>query len=232
MTLSLASAPALAPVTNGVPQSGPFALGGACAFAVHAPAPHAAFRAVLAREDAAIVREAVPAAQAVRAPCHCAQSVRGPASSVALRHPEAQAGVSSVDPSDEDPLDPLNRHRAALAPPDMVSFAPPVTQAGFGPTTAPRVAPEGAPRTLSSLEHLIPALVRRVAWSGDGRRATARLEIGAGELAGAILLVHADAGHIHVHLDVPPGVDARAWQRRIAGRLAARNIPTDAVEVT
>jgi hypothetical protein len=68
--------------------------------------------------------------------------------------------------------------------------------------------------------------VHRVAWSGDGRRRTARLEIGAGELSGATLLVHADGGHVRVHLD------ARAWQGRIAARLAARNIPADAVEVT
>jgi hypothetical protein len=58
-----------------------------------------------------------------------------------------------------------------------------------------------------------------------------RLELGAGELAGGTLLVHADAGRVRVHLEVPTGVDAAGWQRRIRERLEARDIPTDEVEV-
>jgi hypothetical protein len=84
----------------------------------------------------------------------------------------------------------------------------------------------------ASLEHLLPALVRRVAWSGDGRRGTARLEIGAGDLAGAILRIDADEGRVRVHLDVPPGVDARSWHQRIERSLRDRNVPTDALEVS
>jgi hypothetical protein len=136
--------------------------------------------------------------------------------------------------TDDDPLDPLLRHRASLAPPDArsqtPSFASPVlASAGFG--AAAPVTPEAAPRALASLEHLVPALVRRVAWSGDARRGTARLEIGAGELAGSTLLVHADEGRVQVHLSVPPGVDAASWQRRITERLASRNISAQSVEV-
>jgi hypothetical protein len=82
-----------------------------------------------------------------------------------------------------------------------------------------------------SLEELLPALVRRVAWSGDGRRGTVRLELGAGELAGATLLVHADSGRVRVRLDVPPGVDAARWEHRIRQRLEANRIPADTVEV-
>jgi hypothetical protein len=74
--------------------------------------------------------------------------------------------------------------------------------------------------------------VRRVAWSGDGKRGTARLEIGAGALEGATLLVHADGGRVRVQLDVPPGIDAGDWQRRIAARLSLRGISTESVEVT
>jgi hypothetical protein len=87
-------------------------------------------------------------------------------------------------------------------------------------------------RASASLEHLLPALVRRVAWSGDGRRGTARLEIGAGDLAGAVLQIDADEGRVRVRLDVPAGVDARAWQERIERSLRDRNVPTDALEVT
>jgi len=130
--------------------------------------------------------------------------------------------------SDDDALDPRKRHLASIAPPDACFqvLVPAFAQCG-GP-----VGSEVVIRAPPSLEHLIPALVRRLALSGDGRRGTARLEIGGGELAGATLLVHADGGRVRVHLDVPAGVDAQSWQRRISERLASRNIATDAVEVT
>jgi hypothetical protein len=91
---------------------------------------------------------------------------------------------------------------------------------------------EIAVRAAGSLEVLLPALVRRVAWSNDGKRGTARLEIGSGDLTGATLLVHADAGRVRVRLEVPPGVDARSWRERIVQRLASRDIPIDDVEVS
>jgi hypothetical protein len=104
--------------------------------------------------------------------------------------------------------------------------------AWLAPSTWPvSTAPEVAVRGSGSLEALLPALVRRVAWSSDGKRGTARLEIGSGELAGATLLVHADAGRVRVRLEVPPGVDARSWRERIVQRLAARDVPVDDVEV-
>jgi hypothetical protein len=83
----------------------------------------------------------------------------------------------------------------------------------------------------SSLETLLPALVRRVAWSGDGRHGTVRLELRSGELDGATLLVHADSGRVRVRLDVPPGVDAARWEHRIRQRLQEHRIAADAVEV-
>ncbi len=92
--------------------------------------------------------------------------------------------------------------------------------------------PDVAVRAAGSLEDLLPALVRRVAWSSDGKRGTARLEIGSGDLAGATLLVHADAGRVRVRLEVPPGVDAPFWRERIVHRLATRDIPIDDVEVS
>jgi hypothetical protein len=127
--------------------------------------------------------------------------------------------------AEDDPLDPVHRRRAALAPPGGTSAVTPATTA----------APGGAapsPRSLASLETLLPAMVRRVAWSGDGRRGALRLEVGAGELSGATLLVQADAGHVRVHLDVPAGVDARQWAERIRERLASHDIPADQIEVT
>jgi hypothetical protein len=75
------------------------------------------------------------------------------------------------------------------------------------------------------------SMVRRAVWSGDGRRGTAHLEIGAGALAGATLVVHADEGRVRVRLDVPPGVDGATWEERIRLRLAARSIQAEEVEV-
>jgi hypothetical protein len=144
------------------------------------------------------------------------------------RHPAAGLPV----PGDDDPLDPIHRRRAALAPPDIPA-ASSFVGAPF-PSLTQTATPEAMPtaRTAASLEDLIPAIVRRIAWSGDRHRGTLRLEIGAGELAGATLLVHADAGRVRVHMEVPPGVDADGWQRRIQDRLVSRGVATDAVEVT
>jgi hypothetical protein len=121
---------------------------------------------------------------------------------------------------DADPLDPSTRHAAQLAPPVQAGPAPP------GSATTAQVAA----RVQSSVEDLLPALVRRVAWSSDGRRGTVRLELGAGDLAGATLMVHVDEGRVRVHLSAPPGVALGGWRERIADRLAARGLAVDGVE--
>jgi hypothetical protein len=82
------------------------------------------------------------------------------------------------------------------------------------------------------MEELVPALVKRIAWVGDARRGTVRLEVGAGALAGATLVVHAELGRVRVELAVPPGIDGEAWRAKLAGRLAARGLDLDAVDVT
>lgn len=82
----------------------------------------------------------------------------------------------------------------------------------------------------TSIDELLPALVRRVAWSREGRRGTVRLELGAGALAGAELLVESEEGRVRVHLRAPAGVDLEAWRRRIARRLAARGLQVDEVQ--
>jgi hypothetical protein len=93
------------------------------------------------------------------------------------------------------------------------------------PATAP--PPE---RTASALADLWPALVRRVAWEGDGQRASIHLELGAGALAGATLLLRCEGGRIHVSLSDPAGADLDAWRARIGARLLAAGIAVDAVE--
>jgi hypothetical protein len=133
--------------------------------------------------------------------------------------------VDAMRPSlvhDADLLDPATRHAAQLAPPVMDA------RGSSAPSTPD--APVQA-RVCASLEEMLPALVRRVAWSGDGRRGSIRLELGAGALAGGTLLVHADEGRVKVELDAPAGVDARAWRERITARLEERRIGVDEVVV-
>jgi hypothetical protein len=100
-------------------------------------------------------------------------------------------------------------------------MAPPNVEATAPAKTAAR----------ASLEEVLPAIVRKIAWSGDGKKGAVRLEFGAGALAGATLLVESDEGRVRVRLSAPAGVDAQAWKRRIGERLAARRIAVDGVEV-
>lgn len=86
-------------------------------------------------------------------------------------------------------------------------------------------APVAAPLDVSrraSLEDLLPVLVRRVAWSSSGGGGCARLELGAGSLAGAVIVVRADAAGVRVKLMGPPGMDLGPWRERIAARLVSR----------
>jgi hypothetical protein len=138
------------------------------------------------------------------------------------RHPGDPARRERDHERRDDPADPHVRHAAQLGPP------PGLVQGEIvGLATIP--APAGVPAR-ASLEDLLPALVRRVAWSGDGRRGTVRLELGSGALAGAELVVHADDGRVRVQLRAPAGVDLGALRERIAVRLAARGVALDEVE--
>jgi len=121
-----------------------------------------------------------------------------------------------------DPLDPATRHSVQIAP--LLGLCE-------GPATP---APPDAPVQVTaraSLEEVLPALVRRIAWSGDGKRGTLRLEFGQGALAGGTLLVHADDGRVRVELQAPPGADPSAWKSRIASRLTKRGVKLDELVV-
>ena len=79
----------------------------------------------------------------------------------------------------------------------------------------------------ASLESVLPELVRKIAWSGDGNRGSMRLEFGAGTLEGGSLVVHAEGGRVRVALDAPAGTDLEAWRVRREQRLAARGVTVD-----
>jgi len=97
------------------------------------------------------------------------------------------------------------------------------TQAG---ASAAASAPVDA-QARASLEAILPDLVRKVAWSGDGKRGSMRMELGAGALAGATVVVHADDGRVKVQLDTPAGTDLDAWRSRLGQRLAMRGVEVD-----
>lgn len=107
--------------------------------------------------------------------------------------------------------------------------------AGFGLVAHPAPADAGAShataRARTSIEDLLPSLVRRIAWSGDGKRGTVRMELGAGVLEGSTVLIQADAGRVRVELSTPPGTDASAWRERILARLRERGVDVESVEV-
>jgi len=72
------------------------------------------------------------------------------------------------------------------------------------------------------LQNLLTGLARRVAWGGDRRKGSARIELSEGALAGATLVVHTERQTVSVELELPAGMAAQGWQERIAQRLEGR----------
>lgn len=187
-----------------------------------AASPLVAFRSLMLGE--AKPRVASEPGRALAAPTP--QCGRRPAPREACEPPAVDPGA--LEPRDEREapargedlrLDPSARHSAQLAPP-MQPLEP----------LAAEVAKVEVARR-GSLEELLPALVRRIAWGGDTRRGSVRIELGAGELAGGTVVVHADDGRVRVELTVPRGVDAGVWHDRIERRLAARGLDVASVDV-
>jgi hypothetical protein len=119
-----------------------------------------------------------------------------------------------------DVLQAAAAHVAELGPLPLPASLPPAEPAKGAP---------GTPAS-ASLEDLWPTLVRKVAWFGDARRATVRMELGAGALAGATVLVHSENGHVRVELRAPPHVNVDDWRARIAGRLACRGLNVEGID--
>lgn len=93
---------------------------------------------------------------------------------------------------------------------------------GVGSPTSGQV-PSAALPLREDLQNLIAGLARRVAWGGDRRKASARIELSEGALAGATLVVHAEHRSVTVELELPVGVAlAGDWQERIRERLEGR----------
>lgn len=224
------AAPAVASVAGtGVPAG--------AALPSRMPAPRVAFRSVLLGKDTSAPDASTETAMhstplLVRAPFVEDATTR---SLLHARHPDSATATLPQQGQrlDEDrPLPPLRRHRAPVDPTESLACPVPLARCESVAVSTAAGSAAVCARAASTLEDLIPTLVRRIAWSGDRQRGTVRIELGAGELAGAMLLVHAEDGRVRVHLDVPPGVDPRQWQRRICDRLATRGLVTDSVDVT
>lgn len=76
------------------------------------------------------------------------------------------------------------------------------------------------------MEELLPQLVRRIAWAGDGRRGSVQLELGAGRHEGTVVTVHADDGRVRVELD---GAHVDELRSRIKARLERRGLSVEGV---
>ena len=98
-------------------------------------------------------------------------------------------------------------------------------QPGITPAVELPLAGTGAPAALplhEDLQNLLTGLARRVAWGGDRRKGSARIELGEGALAGATLVVHAEEREVRVDIELPAGAGSGGWPARIAERLEAR----------
>jgi len=89
-------------------------------------------------------------------------------------------------------------------------------------STSPASTAPAALPLRDDLQNLLIGLARRTAWGGDRRKGSARIELSEGALAGATLVVHAEQRAVSVELELPQGLSASGWQRRIAERLEAR----------
>ncbi len=125
-------------------------------------------------------------------------------------------------------LDPSTRQAAQLAP---FGASPHPVQVEQALGTAWVAADGGGTVRLRahSLEELLPALVRRIAWAGDRHRATVRLELGAGAHAGTTLVVHAEAGRVRVEAFGAEGAELDGLRARLDARLRRHGLDVESV---
>jgi len=119
-----------------------------------------------------------------------------------------------------DALDPAVRHAAQLGPP---------MAAAIGEGAAREAVRTEPVLRARSLEELLPALVRRIAWAGDRHAGTVRLELGAGAYAGTTVTVHAEGGRVRVELAGPGDADVERLRARLDARLRNHGLDVESV---
>lgn len=128
------------------------------------------------------------------------------------------AGRRGRSTDESEWLDPSARQLAQLAPPGTLGNPVDVTS-----------TQSGEPVRARSLEELLPALVRRIAWAGDRHRGTVRLELGAGAYAGTTVLVHADGGRVRVEIGGSEGPELDRLRARLDARLRGHGLDVESV---
>ena len=114
------------------------------------------------------------------------------------------------DPRSElDAGDPTWAHRTAL-------MAPPPTHVQAAAQHVESVARH------ASLEELAPQLLRKMAWSGDGKRGAARLELGTGSLSGAVVTLEADGREVALSVEGLTASEESSLRSRLSEGLSAR----------
>lgn len=132
--------------------------------------------------------------------------------------PTAGHRARKPERSEIDWLDPSARHAALLAPP------------GLTPGSIEAVnAHASEPLRARSLEELLPALVKRIAWAGDRNKGTVRLELGAGAYAGTTVTVHAEGGRVRVELGGNEGPELDRLRARLDTRLRGHGLDVESV---
>lgn len=130
---------------------------------------------------------------------------------------------STPSPSEADP------ERASAGDP-LPTWQPgaidPLALFGVAGASAPPVASPVAPAVL---DPLVSELLRSIAWGGDRRRGTARIELGSGRYGGTTLRVDVVGDRLQIDLQAPPGVDAAALGARLQERFEARGLRVDSV---
>jgi hypothetical protein len=140
-----------------------------------------------------------------------------------LDHPHRQAR-----PRDEAPGNPGDRDRERAAAPLDPLLCQMAIHLGITPAVGPlgsSIEPFASLPLREDIQNLIVRLARRVAWGGDGRKGSARIELSEGALAGATLIVHAEQRSVSVEFSLPRGATLpEDLQRRIIERLEARGL--------
>jgi hypothetical protein len=114
------------------------------------------------------------------------------------------------------------RDREPLLDPWWGQFA---VHPGITPLVGAPSAPS-APAALpvrEDLQQLLSGMARRVAWGGDRRKGSARIELSEGALAGATLVVHTEQRSVSVEIELPGGARAsNGLEQRLLERLEGR----------
>ena len=118
-------------------------------------------------------------------------------------------------PASDVPLDPLSCQLATVGV--FFQLLTPAVVASTGSAQCPAALPPSA-----DLQQLLNGLARRVAWGGDRRKASARIELSEGALAGATLIVHTEQRSVSVELELPAGAGTQGWEARLQERLEGR----------